>query len=351
MTRHDDVMAQSVPAPEHLDAAAWFERLASGSLSRRHEPGRVVLVELDSTPAPDLGELSAWPFVPEVVVGIAHGTRPDPKTIPGAELCDVVVGHDDRADLASVSSTVATNPLAAVALVQLLRGAEARSVANGLLAESAVYSALQAGPEFARWRSSRPTRPRLAEPDREPVLLERSGERLSVVLNRPRVHNALDAAVRDGLVDAFRLVEADPTITAVELRGEGPSFCAGGDLDEFGLRADPASAHILRLDRSAGWAIDRVSERVTAHLHGACMGSGIELPAFARTVLVHPDVRIGLPELSLGLIPGAGGTVSLPRRIGRHRTAWLALTGHQADADVALAWGLADGIDPSTPYT
>ncbi|HEX6656442.1 MAG TPA: enoyl-CoA hydratase/isomerase family protein, partial [Ilumatobacter sp.] len=88
-----------------------------------------------------------------------------------------------------------------------------------------------------------------------------------------------------------------------------------------------------------------LADRVVVHLHGACFGSGIELPAFVTRVIAAPDVRVALPELALGLIPGAGGTVSLPRRIGRHRTAQLALTGETIDAATALDWGLVDQID------
>jgi enoyl-CoA hydratase/carnithine racemase len=77
------------------------------------------------------------------------------------------------------------------------------------------------------------------------------------------------------------------------------------------------------------------------------VGSGVELAAFAGRVVAHPDTTFSLPELSMGLLPGAGGTVSLPGRIGRHRTAWLMLTGHRIDARTAQAWGLVDEIDPS----
>jgi enoyl-CoA hydratase/carnithine racemase len=153
--------------------------------------------------------------------------------------------------------------------------------------------------------------------------------------------------MRDALVDAFELVRADSSITRVHLRGEGPSFCSGGDLDEFGTFDDPASAHLIRLQQSAGRAIDAVGARVTAHLHGACVGSGIELPAFAAEVVADPATFVSLPEVMLGLVPGAGGTVSLPRRIGRHRTARLGLTGERIDAATALAWGLVDRIAPA----
>ena len=87
-----------------------------------------------------------------------------------------------------------------------------------------------------------------------------------------------------------------------------------------------------------------VDHKVVAFVHGACVGSGIELPAFAARVVAAPDTRIWLPELSLGLVPGAGGTVSLPARIGRHRTALLALTGTPIDAPTARSWGLVDEL-------
>src|SRR5699024_3995888 len=89
----------------------------------------------------------------------------------------------------------------------------------------------------------------------------------------------------------------------------------------------------------------RIADRLTVRLHGHGVGAGIEIPAFAERVIAEPDTLIGLPGLSLGLIPGAGGTVSLRRRIGRHRTAFLGLTGQLLDADTALAWGLIDEID------
>jgi enoyl-CoA hydratase/carnithine racemase len=153
--------------------------------------------------------------------------------------------------------------------------------------------------------------------------------------------------MREALLDGLAVSAADPTITTVELRGEGPSFCSGGDLDEFGTFASPEAAHELRLERSVARALAAQADRVVAHVHGACAGSGVELPAFAAHVVAAADTTFALPELALGLIPGAGGTVSLTRRIGRHRTALLALTGRPIDATTALAWGLVDELDPA----
>jgi enoyl-CoA hydratase/carnithine racemase len=147
--------------------------------------------------------------------------------------------------------------------------------------------------------------------------------------------------MRNALVEAFQVVRLDASIDRVTLRGAGSNYSSGGDLDEFGSFTSPASAHLVRLTASVGRAIADVSARVRVELRGACMGSGIELPAFAAVLEADPTVRIGLPELGLGLIPGAGGTWSLPRRIGRHRTALLALTCETIDAATAVQWGLA----------
>ncbi|MET0903585.1 MAG: enoyl-CoA hydratase/isomerase family protein, partial [Acidimicrobiales bacterium] len=262
--------------------------------------------------------------------------------------CDVVVVEGSPA-FDAIESTMGTTPLAATALATLLRGAAARTVTEGLLAESAVYSALQAGPEFHAWRASRAPRQRGDTGPR--VRLERRGAALHITLTRPAVRNALDTAMRDQLVDALQLAAIDDSIKEVHLRGEGPAFCAGGDLDEFGSRPDPATAHLVRILQSVGRAIDAVADRVTAHAHGACRGSGVELAAFAGRVVASADATFGLPEVSLGLIPGAGGTVSLPRRVGRHRTALLALTGEPIDATTAGEWGLVDEVvsGPETP--
>jgi enoyl-CoA hydratase/carnithine racemase len=269
---------------------------------------------------------------------------PDAAAPAARALADAFdVGVASRDELAPLVEAAERAPLAAAALVQLLRGGEGRGVEQGLVAESFVYSMLQAGPEFAAWLASQPTlRPEL--PESPPLAVARDGARLELVLTNPMKRNAYSAEVRDRLCEALGLVVADDTIEEVVLRGEGPAFCAGGDLDEFGLLADPATAHAIRTTRSAARLLARCADRVRAEIHGACVGAGIELPAFAGRVVARPDTWVRLPELAMGLVPGAGGTVSLPRRIGRQRTAWLALTGARVDAETAASWGLVDEI-------
>jgi enoyl-CoA hydratase/carnithine racemase len=266
---------------------------------------------------------------------------------PGAvaDLAPIVDALPDETDLDAILANVERTPLAAVALALLVRGSDTRTIEAGLLAESTTYSMLQAGPEFATWRNGRQRRPR---PTHDPVVLtERRGGTLTVTLNRPQVHNAFSSAMRDGLAEALMLAAIDPTIVEVVLTGVGPSFSSGGDLDEFGTFPDPVTSHLVRLTRSPARLLASVADRVVTHLHGACMGAGIELAAFGQRVVAEPNTQIALPELALGLVPGAGGTVSLPRRVGRHRTALLALTAQPIDATTALAWGLVDGIEPT----
>jgi enoyl-CoA hydratase/carnithine racemase len=93
-----------------------------------------------------------------------------------------------------------------------------------------------------------------------------------------------------------------------------------------------------------GRAIDQVTDRVTVEVHGHCIGAGVELPSFASRVVARPDATFRLPEVSMGLVPGAGGTVSIPRRIGRQRAMHLALMGEPIGAEAALEWGLVDEI-------
>lgn len=254
------------------------------------------------------------------------------------------------AALDSVAAGVAANPTAAVAAVQLLRMSAALDVVDGLVAESFTYSTLQAGPELGAWLTGaaggpvRPPATGLPGAGGGPLLVERAGDELRITFDRPEVHNAFGFETRDALVEALQLAVNDTSIRSVVLAGNGPSFCSGGDLREFGTLADPASAHLVRTTRSAGYWLHRVADRLSVRVHGHCVGSGIELAAFGAHVAAAPDLAVALPEVGMGLVPGAGGTVSIPRRIGRHRTAYLCLTGERIGAATARAWGLVDEI-------
>jgi len=242
-----------------------------------------------------------------------------------------------------VGEAVGAQPLACLALATLLRFVGRLDPWSGLAAESAVYAALLGSAPFREWRAAHPARPIPADPA-PPVRIARHGDRLTITLDRPERHNAVDTTMRDALVEALQVLDADSTLSSATLRGTGPSFSSGGDLDEFGTVGDPATAHAVRLTRHPGWWVHTCRDRLTVQLHGACIGAGIELAAFADRVVADPAAFMALPEVSMGLVPGAGGTVSVTARVGRQRCAWLAVTGARIDAGTAHRWGLVDEI-------
>lgn len=235
-------------------------------------------------------------------------------------------------------------PYAAVSAALLLRTAPTDTW-GGLVAESSTYSLLQAGPEFARWLEDGCRRVSVAD-DGPRVRVHRHDHFHEVVLSRPQRHNALDARMRDELHATLReLMLSDGPIV---LRADGPSFCSGGDLSEFGTAVGPVQAHIVRVTRSLAMLMSELAERLVVALHGACIGAGIELPAFAAHTVAADDARFALPELGLGLVPGAGGTVSIRRRAGSARVLELLLSGRPIDAATAAGWGLVDEVVPAT---
>jgi hypothetical protein len=290
-----------------------------------------------------------------VVVGLAsQPINPKLRNFTSALDCTLVEGvspidetcvtiSDIEVARKTVTAAISLTPRAAITLAELLRSSDHLPIREGLLEESLAFSMLLAGPEFARWRVSRKVSP---PPDisSPTVLVERDGGILSVTLNNPSRHNALGRELRDELIAAIDIANGDSTITQLRLKGAGPSFCSGGDLNEFGRNHDPSVAHLVRLDRSIAARLNMCRDRAVVELHGACIGAGIEISSFARKVTAAEDTIIQLPEVSMGLVPGAGGTVGITRRIGRWRTAYMALTGDAIDAETALSWGLVDEI-------
>ncbi|OBG99556.1 enoyl-CoA hydratase [Mycobacterium sp. E2699] len=247
--------------------------------------------------------------------------------------------------LAELTSRCQRWPHASAVCDDVLRAVDPAAPAlAGVVTESLAYSTLQAGPEFARWLHERG--PAGAPGLVDPVLTRRDGDTLRITFNRPQRHNAFSTDARAALLEALTVALLDPSLTGIVLSGNGPSFCSGGDLAEFGTFADPASAHLARTRHSPALALEALTARLgracRAEVHGRVVGSGLEMAAFCGWVEAHEDSLFGLPELGLGLIPGAGGTVSVTRRIGRWRTAYLVLSGRTIDAGTARGWGLVD---------
>lgn len=279
----------------------------------------------------------------------------DPAFARLVDAFDVVIGDgttseaavdvvDLKSCLAELAAAVAASPSASVALAQLLRVSHDLPIGQALHLESVTYAMLQTSERFQTWLTRRRAGA-AADPAEQPVAIDLAGSLLTICLQRPDRRNALNVVMRDQLFQALELLELDESIDGALLIGAGTNFCAGGDLEEFGSTPSPATGHQVRMVRSLPALMHRVGKRVRVHVHGACVGAGIELPAFASSIIAHPDATFQLPEIAFGLIPGAGGTVSVTRRCGRHRTAWLAMTGTTIDAEHALRWQLIDRID------
>ena len=259
---------------------------------------------------------------------------------PAHSQFDVLVQKEEHAS--KICNAIEERPIASATFVQLLRHNEKSSIENALFAESLSFSTLQHGSEFQSWLTARKNFSPSAIPDESIVLVERTETKLQITLNNPRRHNAWSSAMRDALCEALALAHEDSTIERVEIRGNGPSFCSGGDLSEFGLAQDAGIAHVSRIVRNAGHLLESIRDKVTVHVHGACIGAGIEVPAFAASIHSSSDAYFQLPEVQMGLVPGAGGTASILRRIGRQRMGWMGLTGDPIPVQTALDWGLVD---------
>ncbi|MDY6997341.1 MAG: enoyl-CoA hydratase/isomerase family protein [Actinomycetota bacterium] len=255
---------------------------------------------------------------------------------------------DSVADtLAALEQRCATWPTAAAVGDDVLRAVDTQAGAYaGVITESLAYSTLQGGSEFAAWLHRRG--PKTVPVEDDPVLVDRYDDTVHIRFNRPSRHNAFSTGARGALLDALEVARLDPSVSEVVLGGTGPSFCSGGDLAEFGSFTDTAAAHLARTRHSPALALDelrgRFGPRLRAEVHGQVLGSGLEMAAFCGRVTADPQTRLRLPELELGLIPGAGGTVSITRRIGRWRTAFMFVSGVFVDVPRALQWGLIDDV-------
>ena len=174
--------------------------------------------------------------------------------------------------------------------------------------------------------------------DQGPVWHHKAGTVLVLTLCNPPV-NALGFAVRAGLVAGLDRAARDTGITGVIIRGDGRCFSAGADIREFGQPARaPSLPEVCRL--IAGFA-----KPVVAVMHGVALGGGLELGLAAQARVGMVGLRLGLPEVNLGILPGAGGTQRLPRLIGAEAALQIMLTGHQITADSAFEMGVLDALE------
>ena len=287
----------------------------------------------------DLTDTSSL-FVPWIknlpcpVIGIGDGEL--------AKACDLVLENESK--LPRLAQNIEKTPIAAMILVQHLRLSQHLSLHDALTSESFAYATLQKGPEFNDWQSNPKSEPRKKVAAPSPLSIVINDNQLELVMNDEENLNAIGVNMRDALCEALDLAILDSNIKRVSLTGSGRVFSTGGDVTEFGEVADPATAHWIRSLRLPATRLAQLSYRLHIHVNGAAVGAGAEIVGFAKTVTASQNAWFQLPELKYGLIPGAGGTVALTKRIGRQRTAFLALSMRKINAQTALEWGLVDEL-------
>ncbi|MBY0294598.1 MAG: enoyl-CoA hydratase/isomerase family protein [Methylobacterium sp.] len=175
--------------------------------------------------------------------------------------------------------------------------------------------------------------------DATPVSESREGAVAVLTLQSPPV-NALGSALREGIRAAIERAEADPAVRAIVLIGGGRMFSAGADITEFGKPQSGIGLPDL-LNR-----IEAVGKPVVAAIHGNALGGGLETALACHYRVAVPSAKVGLPEVKLGILPGAGGTQRLPRIVGPRKALEVIVGGAPIDAQQAAAMGLIDDLAP-----
>jgi enoyl-CoA hydratase/carnithine racemase len=178
------------------------------------------------------------------------------------------------------------------------------------------------------------------------VLYEKHDDgRVAVVsLNRPDVLNAYNVEMRDALYETLLAVRDDPEVRFMLLRGNGPAFCTGGDLSEFGSAPSPLVARQTRWRRDVWGTLSSLPKVTIAAVHGFVVGGGFEMALLCDQCVASSDAHLSLPETGLGMIPGVAGTQTLPRVIGAGRAMHLVLSGNALTATEARQIGIVNRV-------
>jgi enoyl-CoA hydratase/carnithine racemase len=180
-----------------------------------------------------------------------------------------------------------------------------------------------------------------------PVRLERRGAVGILTIDRPDRRNALSRDVLLALGRLGRELAADEGVRAIVVTGAGDkAFCAGADLKERQGMSDDDVRVQIGLYRSELGVLDASTKPVIAAINGAAFGGGLELALLCDLRVAAPHAELGLPETTLGIIPGAGGTQRLPRVVGEARAKEIILLGRKLSAAEALSWGLVNRVSP-----
>ena len=179
----------------------------------------------------------------------------------------------------------------------------------------------------------------------ETLIYEKKGHVAWVTLNRPKVMNIHNMAMRDDMVEVLNAIMIDEEIRVVVFKGAGDrAFCAGADLSEFLTAPPPTAAREVRFDTDLWGLFIKIPQPLVAAVHGYVLGSGIEIALCCDLVIAAEDAQFGLPEVGLGIIPAAGGTQTVPRAVGRGRALEMLLTNRWVNASEALQIGLVNKV-------
>lgn len=182
----------------------------------------------------------------------------------------------------------------------------------------------------------------------ENILIELNSSLATVIINRPNKLNALNRATIKELSKAFKTLDKDKMIRAIILTGSGEkAFVAGADISEFANYSVKEGKELAAKGQQALFnLIENLSTPVIAAINGFALGGGLELAMACHFRIASNNAKMGLPEVSLGVIPGYGGTQRLPQLIGKGRAMELIMTAGMINAEKALSYGLANYVVP-----
>ena len=180
----------------------------------------------------------------------------------------------------------------------------------------------------------------------ENIIYEKDGGIVRLTLNRPEVLNAQNLQMRDELWDAFQAFRDDPDARVLILRGDGSAFSAGADISDFGTAPSYVESRRARHERDLWDLLLHMPKPTIAAVHGYALGAGCEMALLCDLRIAADDARFGLPEVSLGYIPSAGGTQTLPRLIPPGVAMQMILTGDPIDAQEAYRLRLVHRVVP-----
>ncbi|MGH7467687.1 MAG: enoyl-CoA hydratase/isomerase family protein [Longimicrobiales bacterium] len=185
-------------------------------------------------------------------------------------------------------------------------------------------------------------------PQHEFVRVEAADGVTTLTINRPDKLNALNAQIVAQLFDVLRTVQADPAVRALIVTGAGEkAFVAGADIGELATMTPLSGVNVSRAGQDTFRFLETMTKPVIAALNGFALGGGLELALACHIRLASENAKLGLPEVKLGIIPGYGGTVRLPRLVGRGRALELILSGEMIDAQEAFRIGLVNRVFPA----